>query len=123
MPVSPSTKPGLLATARAVLRDELLPQLPTSRKYEALMIANAMAIADRESKQGAMAAFPETFYETLSKTLDRKDRPDELLDALIMGLRQGRFHPENPATSQLHQQLLDEAKRRVTISNPRYLTP
>ncbi len=38
----------LLAVARRTLLDQLLPLLPVSKSYEALMIANAMAIAARE---------------------------------------------------------------------------
>lgn len=38
----------LLAVARRVLLDELLPLLPAERVYDALMVANAMAIAARE---------------------------------------------------------------------------
>ena len=38
----------LMATARDALLNELLPALPKDRRYAALMIANAMAIAARE---------------------------------------------------------------------------
>src|SRR6218665_2737563 len=42
----------LLAIAREVLRKELLPLLPKDKAYEALMIANAMGIAERQLQQG-----------------------------------------------------------------------
>lgn len=42
----------LLETARNVLREEILPALPPERKHAALMIANAMAIAMRQLKNG-----------------------------------------------------------------------
>ncbi|MFW7340123.1 DUF6285 domain-containing protein [Pollutimonas sp. H1-120] len=38
----------LLSVARRTLLDELLPLLPPEKTYDALMIANAMAIAARE---------------------------------------------------------------------------
>src|SRR5690606_21329135 len=38
----------LLDVARRTLLDELLPLLPGEKAYEALMVANAMAIASRE---------------------------------------------------------------------------
>lgn len=38
----------LLDVARRTLLDELLPLLPPEKTYEALMVANAMAIAARE---------------------------------------------------------------------------
>ena len=42
----------LLETARGLLRDELLPALPADKRHAALMIANAMAIAGRQLKNG-----------------------------------------------------------------------
>lgn len=42
----------LLAMAREVLRQELLPLLPKDKQYDALMIANAMGIAERQLQQG-----------------------------------------------------------------------
>jgi hypothetical protein len=38
----------LLAVARTTLLEDLLPELPQARRYHALMIANAMAMARRE---------------------------------------------------------------------------
>jgi hypothetical protein len=42
----------LLNVARAVLRDELLGALPADKRHTALMIANAMSIAERQIRQG-----------------------------------------------------------------------
>ena len=39
---------ALLEAARRLLLDELLALLPAERRYDGLMIANAMAIAGRE---------------------------------------------------------------------------
>ena len=39
---------ALLAIARTVLREQLLPLLPKDQHYSALMIANAMSIAERQ---------------------------------------------------------------------------
>ena len=43
----------LLGLARAVLTGELLAELPESARYRARMVANAMAIAARETRDGA----------------------------------------------------------------------
>ncbi|HEV2220932.1 MAG TPA: DUF6285 domain-containing protein [Casimicrobiaceae bacterium] len=51
---------NLLATARAALLRELLPALPHDRRYAGLMIANAIAIADREHRSGGDALREET---------------------------------------------------------------
>ncbi len=48
----------LLEIARATLLEQLLPALPGELRYPALMIANAMAIAARESRLGAQAEDP-----------------------------------------------------------------
>ena len=42
----------LLDIARSTLLEQLLPALPGELRYPALMIANAMAIAARESRLG-----------------------------------------------------------------------
>jgi len=42
----------LLDTARALLRDELIPALPQDKRHAALMIANAMSIAMRQLQVG-----------------------------------------------------------------------
>ena len=42
----------LRVIARQVLREELLPLLPEERRYDALMVANAMAIAARQMSFG-----------------------------------------------------------------------
>ena len=47
---------GLLEAARDVLLRELLPQLPESKRFEARMVANAMAIAGRETAADAAPA-------------------------------------------------------------------
>jgi aminoglycoside phosphotransferase (APT) family kinase protein len=39
----------LLAAARAVLLDELLPLLPAERRFDALLVGNCLAIAEREA--------------------------------------------------------------------------
>jgi|SRR5215471_7622086 len=43
---------ALLEEARRTLLEVLLPLLPPERRYDGLMIANAMAIAAREAAQG-----------------------------------------------------------------------
>ena len=42
----------LLRVARKLLREDLMEAVPSERRYEALMVANAMAIAARESAAG-----------------------------------------------------------------------
>jgi aminoglycoside phosphotransferase (APT) family kinase protein len=44
--------PELLGLARAVLLDELLPLLPAERRFDALLVGNCLAIAEREGAAG-----------------------------------------------------------------------
>ena len=50
------TAPALLALARDVLLNELMPLLPPTAHLEARLIANSMAIAEREALSGAAPA-------------------------------------------------------------------
>ena len=50
------TGPALLALARDVLLNELMPLLPPTAHLEARLIANSMAIAEREALSGAAPA-------------------------------------------------------------------
>jgi hypothetical protein len=96
----------LLQTARDVLRDQLLPALPSHQRHAALMVANAMAIAARE--------------------LDRRTEPtkDETRAAadrsLCASIRAG--HADRGAeAAQLHARLLADTRARVEVSNPKFL--
>lgn len=46
----------LLAIARQVLKEQIIPHLPKDQVYNGLMIANAMAIAARQYSDGGLAA-------------------------------------------------------------------
>jgi aminoglycoside phosphotransferase (APT) family kinase protein len=87
----------LLAEARRVMLEELLPLLPEERRYEARMAANAMAIAGRE-----LSAL-------------RPSAPE--LKSLASAIRAGR-HDENV---QLRDSLAADVLARLAISNPRAL--
>ncbi len=48
--------PALLTLARDVLLNDLLPLLPPERRLDARLVANCMAIAEREAVAGAAEA-------------------------------------------------------------------
>jgi len=87
----------LLAEARRVLLEGLLPALPEDRRLEARMIANAMAIGGRES-----SAFRPASADSR---------------ALSAAIRAGR-HDDDHA---LRDQLAAEVLARLAISNPKAL--
>jgi hypothetical protein len=101
-----TTGERLLETARAVLRDQLLPALPPQQRHAALMVANAMAIAARE--------------------LDRRTDPaaDEARAAgdraLCASIRAGHVDA-GAAARQVHARLLADTRATVQVSNPKFL--
>ncbi|MEX5683340.1 hypothetical protein D3C87_1330530 [compost metagenome] len=110
----------LLAIARQTLLSELLPQLPDSLRYKALMVANAMAIAGRECRDGECADAVEA--QLLAALLD--DSEASLTDArqaLCQAIRQGRFDEPGPDQDRLFPALSAITRARLSISNPKAL--
>jgi len=116
----------LLVTARAALLDELLPALPVERRYVALMIANAMAIAARESALGGEADRDEVErLRGLAMDVAPPSEPDAadviaLRRAVSAAIRDGRFDDTAHAKA-LMAALVEIAAGRVAISNPKAL--
>lgn len=117
-----NTDTDLLGVARSVFRDELLAHLPAEKKYEALMVANAMAIAGREAELGPLETPSAAFEAALGGYLAQQGTAEELMGKLIKSLRSNAGGPHLTDRAELHRILLEEAERRVKISNPRYLT-
>jgi aminoglycoside phosphotransferase (APT) family kinase protein len=88
---------ALLAEARRLTLEELLPLLPEQRRYEARMVANAMAIAGRE-----LIAFSPSPSQT---------------KALAAAIRAGK-HDADPM---LRDRLAAVVLARLAISNPKAL--
>ena len=110
---------ALLEAARRLLLDELLALLPAERRYDGLMIANAMAIAARELRDagaGAEAAAQRlsAFYE------DGTSATETLARRLVADIRAGRFD-DGPARERLVRLLRAELSDRLAISNPKAL--
>ncbi|MDB5408491.1 MAG: hypothetical protein JWL84_3403 [Rhodospirillales bacterium] len=99
----------LIAIALARFREEILPVLPADRRLAALMIANALGIAERElaagGDDGTIAA---AFATLIGETADA-------VPAFVADLRRGRWDDD----ADLHHLLLQDAKARVAIANPR----
>jgi hypothetical protein len=89
----------LLAMARATLLEDILPELPQARRYDALMIASAMAMAKRELEARPMAAEQGT------------------LERLASELREGK----RDGDQETFGALLESCRARVRVSQPRAL--
>ena len=90
---------ALIAECLRVLRQELTPELSGEARFKALMLANALGMAQRELGEGADAG------------------DDREAKELVAALRQGDLAGEPETYAALHEDVL----RRVAISNPKAL--
>jgi hypothetical protein len=93
----------LLATAREVVLQELLPVLPAEKAFAARMVANAIAIALREAQADASAL------------------PATDLAALAREIRAGAHDPGTPRHEEVRDFLRAYARLRAGVSAPRAL--
>ena len=118
----------ILASARALLLDDLLPGLPPVQAHKLRMIADAMGIAERELHGSADDAFRELgllseFYdETPPATLAAGEVAGYLrrMNArLVRDIRAGAF--DRRKAGRLRRVLLEQVLSRLRIASPRYL--
>jgi hypothetical protein len=107
---------ALLAMAREVLRKELMPLLPKDKAYDALMIANAMSIAERQLQQGSAAQVLE--QKMLSALLKADGDLAALTRQFAQKIRQGEM--DNNADAK--KLLIDSVVQRVRESAPKALS-
>ena len=106
---------SLLDQARQTLLQEVLDLLPADRRYPALMVANAMAIAAREIAQGPDA---ETAERVALRSLFDADGDVTALDRrLVDEIRAG----DHDGTAVVHRLLRESVRRRLRIGNPKAL--
>ena len=117
----------LLKAAREALTRDLVSELPEGKRYLALMIANAMAIAARELELGDGADRAELtslrimFEDRGPDTSeDIADRLEALNRRLCAEIRAGKFSG-GADEARLRDHLRRSAEARVAISNPKAL--
>lgn len=118
---NPPETSDLLSVARSVLKDELLEDIPAAKKYQALMVANAMAISARELEQGRIDQYSPDFLKNMRDLVDAKVTDEAVVPALIQHIRSNRIEVGSRQHIDLHSELLNETRRKLKISNPRYL--
>ena len=99
----------LLAAARDVLLNDLLPALPPDKAFAARMVANAMAIAARESAQDA------AWQDAALARMGGDAR------ALAAAIRAGACDPGTPRHAEVAALLDDITRARCAVSAPRAL--
>jgi hypothetical protein len=108
--------PSLLATARDVLLQEILPKLSGTDAFTVRMIANAMAITAREAAQDAV--WVEETRTTMQRLTGATEAPDRALAAAI---RAGAYDPGSAHHAEVAAMLRAAARMRCAISAPRVL--
>lgn len=112
--------PDLLALARDMLTTDLLPLLPAERQLDARLIANCLAIAERESRLPALA--PPIF-----KDLMRLYRAAAEADGAVLwrrfarDLRIGAFENSPERSARARAILWHSTIARLGLANPRFL--
>ena len=117
---------GLLAIARETLLKELVPLLPAERRYDALMVASAIAAAAREIEAGAAPLAEELrgLARLLEATPGEGPPETELLRLntdLAGRIRAGAFDERGPRRAELIRHLKATTVRKLRETNPKYL--
>lgn len=118
----------LLASAEALLRDELLPTLPAEKRQAGLMIARVLGIAARQLHNGEaperheLAALAR-LLPTASGDCESAPLRQQLQQAnrQLSHLIRAGAADAGARRTQVFQHLLDTARQRVAESNPRYM--
>lgn len=110
----------LLACARRVLREKVLPALPSEHKHDLLMALNAMSIAERQLHFGEAPERQE--LAALSALLDESFAdPGKANRRLSSRVREGGGDPGQPQRTELFAHLRAAARQRLLESNPKAL--
>jgi hypothetical protein len=118
------TAAELLVEARRTLLDDLLGLLPAERRYDGLMVANAMAIAVREFKAyEGLISFKTQGLAGLSG--DRRSSvgstTQDLERRLVADIRAGVFDAPGERRDAVRAYLRSDVLARLAISNPKAL--
>ena len=120
--------PALLALARDVLLNDLMPLLPPERRFEALLVANCMAVAEREAntdvpesavlRELAMLYQPEDLASPVSGTVGGGS---EMLRRFACELRNGAFENSPNHDTRARAILWRMTIARLRLANPKFL--
>ena len=113
---------ALLAIAAKTLREQILPALPEDKKYAALMVLNAMSIAERQLAIGEgplndECDLLEVVLDHTPQAIELQARAAELNREFARRVRSGAFDNDDAGQHVLWAITL----QRVRESAPRYL--
>ena len=114
------TGPALLALARDVLLHELMPLLPPTAHLEARLVANSMAIAEREAISGAAPA-QGILHELEELCGEGSEGEQGFLGRFARDLRAGAFEEGEPRERHAREILWRLTIAKLRDANPRFL--
>ena len=109
----------LLEIAHQVLRNDLTDLLPTEKRYQALMVSHAIAIAGRQLEVGGETERRELVV--LRDLLGVDGQSEDLYRELSARIRDGSYAAGKPDHARARAFLEIITRRRVGESNPRAL--
>ena len=112
--------PALLALARDVLLNELMPLLPPTAHLEARLVANSMAIGEREAISGA--APEERILHELEEFYGEGEGEQGLMRRFARDLRAGAFEGGEPRERHAREILWHLTVAKLRDANPRFLS-
>jgi hypothetical protein len=116
------TGPSLLTLARDVLLNDLMPLLPEEARLDARLVANSMAIAQREAETAD--DLPQAVARELEKIYDSGERagePENLLGRFAGDLRVGALTSSEPQQRMAREILWQLTMSKLRQANPRFL--
>lgn len=110
----------LLAAARRLLREQVLPALPAQHRHALLMSLNAMSIAERQLQYGEQPERDE--LKALLQVLGESGLQADVANRrLALRLRAGAGDPGQPQRAALLAHLRAAGRQRLLESNPKAL--
>lgn len=120
----------LLAIARQIFFEALLPHVPEDKRYAGLMVANAMAIARREIEAGdeperrELAALADLYGEApppAAGAAALRVALEGYARRLVTEIHASALDTPSPRRQAVRALLLETTLQRLRISNPKHL--
>jgi hypothetical protein len=112
----------LLGLARDVLLNDLMPLLPDEARLDARLVANSMAIAEREAETADDLRKATTReLEELYDSRARGEEPKDLLRRFARDLRVGTFSSSESLERRAREILWQLTIAKLRRANPRFL--
>lgn len=108
----------LVAIALRSFRESILPVIPADQRFTALMIANALGMAERELAAGGKAEAE--LAAAIGGLINAKGDLRALLPRLCTDIDAGRFDSAERQAA-LRVVLMDITRARLAVSNPKRL--